>query len=58
MRDKIVNNYRVLRTKPDKGELCAEDLFSIKAWKFNSSITPEMENMLNPQVIMFYVYNI
>lgn len=49
MRDKIVNNYRVLKQKPDKGELCAEDLFSIKAWKFNSSITPQMEYMLNPQ---------
>ncbi|XP_055842232.1 multiple inositol polyphosphate phosphatase 1-like [Episyrphus balteatus] len=49
MRDKIVNNYKVLKTKPDTGALCAEDFFSIKTWKFNSSITPEMENMLTPQ---------
>lgn len=49
LRDKVVNNYKVLKTKPDTGALCAEDFFSIKTWKFNSSITPEMENMLTPQ---------
>lgn len=49
IRDQIVNNYKVLKTKPDTGALCREDLFSIQTWKFNSSITPDMENMLTPQ---------
>ncbi|XP_055911940.1 multiple inositol polyphosphate phosphatase 1 [Eupeodes corollae] len=49
IRSKIVNNYKVLKTKPDTGALCMEDLFSIQTWKFNSSITPEKENMLTSQ---------
>ncbi|XP_034480594.1 multiple inositol polyphosphate phosphatase 1 [Drosophila innubila] len=49
LRDLIVRNYRELRTKPDTDALCQEDLIAIKMWKWNASITEDMEQHLTRQ---------
>jgi len=42
----IVKNYRELKRKPDTDALCLEDFMSIKMWKWNASITVDMEQHL------------
>lgn len=37
------------RTKPETDALCQTDLIAIKLWKWNSSITPDMEEYLTAQ---------
>ncbi|KNC26265.1 hypothetical protein FF38_01168 [Lucilia cuprina] len=49
LRDSIYNNYKVLKTAPDTNGLCQEDLIALKMWKWNSSITSDMENYLTSQ---------
>ncbi|EDW73314.1 uncharacterized protein Dwil_GK17479 [Drosophila willistoni] len=49
LRDAIVKNYRVLRQKPEENPLCLEDLIAIQMWKWNSSITPDIEEHLTSQ---------
>ncbi|KAH8302089.1 hypothetical protein KR044_002692 [Drosophila immigrans] len=49
LRDLIVKNYRVLRTKPDTDALCTEDLFGLQMWKWNTSITVDIEEHLTTQ---------
>ncbi|XP_016999889.2 multiple inositol polyphosphate phosphatase 1 [Drosophila takahashii] len=49
LRDLIVKNYQVDRTKPETDALCQTDLIAIKFWKWNSSITPDMEEYLTAQ---------
>ncbi|KAL7733736.1 hypothetical protein ACLKA6_011467 [Drosophila palustris] len=49
LRDLIVQNYRQLRTKPDTDALCTEDLLGIRMWKWNASITVDMEQHLTSQ---------
>lgn len=44
-----MNNYQVAKTKPETDELCQTDLIAIKFWKWNSSITPDMEEYLTAQ---------
>ncbi|XP_013107819.2 multiple inositol polyphosphate phosphatase 1 [Stomoxys calcitrans] len=48
LRDAIADNYRVKAELPDNA-LCNEDLIAIKMWKWNASITPDMENYLTGQ---------
>lgn len=50
LRDSIVRNYKVLRTAPETDALCQEDLIALKMWKWNASITSDMENYLTSQV--------
>lgn len=50
LRDEIVANYRVRRTKPDTNALCLEDLSLLSMWKWNSSITVDQEQFLTMQV--------
>lgn len=45
----IVNNYRTLRTQPDTDALCSEDLLALQFWKWNSSITVDLEQHLVQQ---------
>ncbi|XP_039965091.1 multiple inositol polyphosphate phosphatase 1 [Bactrocera tryoni] len=49
LRDEIVKNYRVRRTKPDTNALCLEDLTLLSMWKWNASITIDQEQFLTPQ---------
>lgn len=49
LRDSIGDNYRVKSDLPDNA-LCTEDLIAIKMWKWNTSITDDMENYLTSQV--------
>ncbi|XP_004526154.1 multiple inositol polyphosphate phosphatase 1 [Ceratitis capitata] len=49
LRDEIVANYRVRRTKPDTNALCLEDLSLLSMWKWNSSITVDQEQFLTMQ---------
>ncbi|XP_030380202.1 multiple inositol polyphosphate phosphatase 1 [Scaptodrosophila lebanonensis] len=49
LRDLIVKNYRVLRTQPDTNALCKEDQFGIQMWRWNSSITVDIEEHLTRQ---------
>ncbi|XP_016980736.1 multiple inositol polyphosphate phosphatase 1 [Drosophila rhopaloa] len=49
LRDLIINNYKVAKTKPDTNALCQTDLFAIQLWKWNSSITPDMDEYLTTQ---------
>ncbi|XP_017128590.1 multiple inositol polyphosphate phosphatase 1 [Drosophila elegans] len=49
LRDLIINNYKVAKTKPETDELCQTDLLAIQFWKWNSSITPDMEEYLTTQ---------
>uniref|UniRef100_A0A1A9URP2 Multiple inositol polyphosphate phosphatase 1 n=1 Tax=Glossina austeni TaxID=7395 RepID=A0A1A9URP2_GLOAU len=49
LRDAIVKNYRVLRTAPSTNALCQEDLIALQMWKWNNSITPDMEEYLTSQ---------
>ncbi|ALC43578.1 Mipp1 [Drosophila busckii] len=49
LRDLIDKNYNVLRTKPETNALCQIDLFGIKMWKWNASITVDMEQHLTSQ---------
>ncbi|KAH8286913.1 hypothetical protein KR018_009042 [Drosophila ironensis] len=49
LRDLIVKNYKVLRTKPDRDPLCQTDLIALQMWKWNSSITGDMEEYLTAQ---------
>ncbi|XP_017087639.2 multiple inositol polyphosphate phosphatase 1 isoform X1 [Drosophila bipectinata] len=49
LRDLIVKNYRVLKTKPDRDPLCQTDLIALQMWKWNSSITGDMEEYLTAQ---------
>ena len=45
-----MNNYKVLKTAPETNALCQEDLIALKMWKWNTSITADMENYLTGQV--------
>ncbi|XP_037932049.1 multiple inositol polyphosphate phosphatase 1-like, partial [Teleopsis dalmanni] len=49
LRDSIVKNYRVFKTKPATNALCQEDLIALQMWKWNTSITPDQENYLTSQ---------
>ncbi|KAH8395305.1 hypothetical protein KR222_008568 [Zaprionus bogoriensis] len=49
LRDLIVKNYRVLRTQPDSDALCQQDLFALQLWKWNTSITVDIEEHLTFQ---------
>ncbi|EDW05229.1 GH24977 [Drosophila grimshawi] len=49
LRDQIVKNYRVLRTKPETNALCSTDLIAIQMWKWNTSITVDIEEHLTTQ---------
>ncbi|XP_030560735.1 multiple inositol polyphosphate phosphatase 1-like [Drosophila novamexicana] len=49
IRDLIVNNYRVRRTKPETDALCDTDLTAIQMWKWNTSITVDIEEYLTSQ---------
>ncbi|EDW17361.1 uncharacterized protein Dmoj_GI16858 [Drosophila mojavensis] len=49
LRDAIIKNYRVLRTKPDENALCLIDLTAIQMWKWNASITVDIEEHLTSQ---------
>ncbi|XP_075160420.1 multiple inositol polyphosphate phosphatase 1 [Haematobia irritans] len=48
LRDAIADNYRVKADLPED-ILCTEDLIAIKMWKWNASITDDMENYLTGQ---------
>ncbi|XP_054734223.1 multiple inositol polyphosphate phosphatase 1 [Anastrepha obliqua] len=49
LRDEIVKNYRVRRTKPDTNALCQEDLSLLATWRWNTSITVDQEQFLTSQ---------
>uniref|UniRef100_A0A0A1X3Q6 Multiple inositol polyphosphate phosphatase 1 n=2 Tax=Zeugodacus cucurbitae TaxID=28588 RepID=A0A0A1X3Q6_ZEUCU len=49
LRDEIVKNYRIRRTKPDTNALCLEDLTLLSMWKWNASITFDQEEYLTQQ---------
>ncbi|XP_017472735.1 PREDICTED: multiple inositol polyphosphate phosphatase 1 [Rhagoletis zephyria] len=49
LRDEIVKNYRVRRTRPDTNALCQEDLIFLGMWKWNNSITVDQEEYLTSQ---------
>ncbi|XP_061390658.1 multiple inositol polyphosphate phosphatase 1 [Musca vetustissima] len=48
LRDSIGTNYRKRDELPEN-ILCQEDLIALKMWKWNASITPDMENYLTSQ---------
>lgn len=49
LRDSIVKNYRELGKKPTTDALCSEDLLALQFWKWNSSITVDVEQHLTSQ---------
>ncbi|XP_020812224.1 multiple inositol polyphosphate phosphatase 1 [Drosophila serrata] len=49
LRDLIVNNYKVAKTKPDTDALCSTDLLALQMWRWNASITPDQEEYLTSQ---------
>lgn len=49
LRDEIVKNYNVRRTKPDRGALCTNDISLLQDWRWDYNITPQFEEYLTTQ---------
>lgn len=49
LRDEIIENYDMRRTKPDKGALCDSDLAGFRNWQFDKNITEQYDQFLTPQ---------
>lgn len=49
LRDQIIENYELRRTKPDTGHLCEPDYNIIKNWRYDSNITGDYDEFLTVQ---------
>lgn len=49
LRDSIIDNYDVRRTRPDVGRMCPDDLDLLRNWRWDSNITADYESFLTVQ---------
>lgn len=49
LRDSILDNYDVRRTRPDVGRMCPDDLELLRNWRWDSNITTDYESFLTVQ---------
>ncbi|GAB0089857.1 Multiple inositol polyphosphate phosphatase 1 [Sergentomyia squamirostris] len=49
LRDQIIENYELRRTKPDMGALCDADYQAIKNWRWDTNLTGNYDNALTVQ---------
>ncbi|XP_037908687.1 multiple inositol polyphosphate phosphatase 1-like [Hermetia illucens] len=49
LREEIIKNYEVRRTKPTTGALCVEDIQLLKSWFFDKNITRDHHDYLTVQ---------
>lgn len=49
LRDEIIANYEVRRTKPDRGAMCQSDLNLLAQWRWDSNITEQFDQFLTAE---------